>query len=104
MSPTSEKRQFVRGDRYRVVREGCYLRGMRPIGPGVESLWRRELGAGDVITCAGVAMTAGDGVPVVQWLDEDGTRLANDCEFQPDDGRTWGSMPVEGFLLPDRRC
>lgn len=87
------------GDKYQVVREGCYLRGMRPIGPGVETLWRRDLHLGDVITCAGVAMTAGDGVPIVKWLDEDGTVLANDCEFQPDDGRAWGSMPTAGYLV-----
>jgi len=99
MAPTSEKRQFAHGDRYRVVREGCYPRGLRPTGPGIESLWQRDLRVVDIITCAGVAMTAGDGVPIVQWLDEDGTRLANDCEFQPDDGRTWGSFPAEGCLV-----
>jgi len=44
-------------------------------------------------------MTAGDGVPIVKWLDEDGTVLANDCEFQPDDGRAWGSMPTAGYLV-----
>jgi len=77
---------------------------MRPIGPGIESLWRRDLRVGDIITCAGVAMTAGDGVPIVQWLDEDGTRLANDCEFQPDDGRIWGSLPAEGFLVRTASC
>ena len=58
----------------------------------------------EMITCAGVAMTAGDGVPIVQWLDENGTRLANDCEFQPDDGRTWGSLPAEGFLVSIGPC
>lgn len=103
MEQTSATR-FVRGDRYQVVREGCYLRGLRPIGPGVETLWRRELRVGDVSTCAGVVMTAGDGVPIVQWLDEDGTRLANDCEFQPDDGRMWGSLPTEGFLVRIGSC
>ena len=94
-----EQWQFARCDRYTGVREGCHLRGMRPSGPGVETLWRKNLGARDIITRAGVPMTSSDSVPIVQWLDEDGTLLANDCEFQPDDGRAWGSRPAEGFLV-----
>ena len=72
---------------------------MRPSGPGIESLWRRDLRVGGIITCAGVAMTAGDVAPIVQWLHEDRTRLANDREFQPDDGRVWGTLPAQGFLV-----
>ena len=96
---TESAKTFERGARYRVIREGCYLRGMKPIGPGVETLWRRDLRVGDIITCAGSAFTAGDGVPIIRWCNADGKPLANDCEFQPDNGRKWGSLPAEGFLV-----
>ena len=98
MTNTSNQR-FVRGERYTVVKDGGYLRGFRPTVSGVATLWRRDLQTGDIITCAGCAFTAGDGVPIIHWLDADGAPLANDCEFQPDDGRVWGSLPAEGFLV-----
>ena len=98
MTSTTSQR-FVRGERYRVVKEGGYLRGFRPIGPGMETLWRKDLRIGDVITCASSAFTAGDGVPIIRWRDADGKPLANDCEFQPDNGRMWGSFSAEGFLV-----
>ena len=98
MTNTSSQR-FVRGERYRVVKEGGYLRGSRPTGPGVETIWRRDLRIGDVISCAGCAFTSGDGVPIIHWLDADGVPLVNDCEFQPDDGRMWGTLAAEGFLV-----
>lgn len=103
MTNTSPQR-FVRGERYRVVKKGGDLRGFRPTGPGMETLWRKDLRVGDVITCAGGAFTSGDGVPIVRWLDADGKLLANDCEFQPDDGRRWGSLPAEGFLVRIGPC
>jgi hypothetical protein len=103
MTNTSNQR-FVRGERYTVVKDGGYLRGFRPTSPGVETLWRQNLWVGDVITCAGSAFTAGDGVPVVHWLDAEGEHLANDCEFLPDDGRMWGSLPAEGFLVRAASC
>ncbi len=64
--------RFVRGERYRAVKEGVYLRGFRPIGPGMETLWCRDLRIGDVIGCAGCALTSGDGAPMMHGLDEDG--------------------------------
>jgi hypothetical protein len=64
MTNASHQR-LIRGARYRVVRDSCYLRGLRPTGPGVETLWRRDLPAGDIVTCAGCAFTAGDGVPII---------------------------------------
>ena len=101
---TESAQTFERGARYRVIRDGYYLRGMKPVGPGVETLWRRDLRVGDIITCAGGAFTAGDGVPIIRWQDADGTPLANDCEFQPDDGRMWGSLPADGFLVRVDSC
>ena len=98
MTSTSSTRS-VRGDRYRIVKEGGYLRGFRPIAPGVETLRRNDLRGGDVITCAGCAFTADDGVPIVHWLNADGAPMANDCEFQPDDGRKWGGLPAVGCLV-----
>jgi hypothetical protein len=89
---------FVRGERYTVVKDGGYVRGFRPTGPSVETLWRKDLRFGDVLTCAGCAFTAGDGVPIVHWLDAEGESLANDCEFQPYDGRKWGGLPAVGWL------
>jgi len=98
------KQRYVRGERYTVVRDGGYLRGLWPAGPGMEALWRKDLRIGDVITCAGSAFTAGDGVPIIRWRDADGKPLANDCEFQPDNGRMWGSLPAEGFLVRIGPC
>ena len=65
----------------------------------VETLWRRDLQVEDIVTCAGSAFTAGDGVPIIHWLDADWAPLANDCEFQSDSGQMWGSLPAEGFLF-----
>ena len=56
------------------------------------------------ISRAGCAFTSGDGVPIIHWLDADGVTLANDCEFQPDDGRMWGSLPAVGFLVRIGSC
>jgi hypothetical protein len=72
--------------------------------PGVETLWRKDLRVGDVITYAGCAFTAGDGVQIIHWLDADGTPLADDCELQPDDGRMWGSLPADAFLVRIGSC
>ena len=66
------KQRYVRGERYTVVRDGGYLRGLWPAGPGMEALWRKDLRIGDVITCASSAFTAGDGVPIIRWRDADG--------------------------------
>ena len=71
MTNTSNQR-FVRGERCTVVKDGGYLPGFRPTGTGVGSLWRPNLRVEDVITCAGNAFTAGDGFPVVHWLDAEG--------------------------------
>ena len=81
------------------MKEGGYLRSFRPTAAGMETLWRKDLRLGDVITCAGSAFTAGDGVPIIRWINADGKPLANDCEFQSDDGWIWGSLPAEGFLV-----
>jgi hypothetical protein len=92
-------RDYKKGQRYRVIREGARLRGMQPVGPHTQQGWRRELEVGDVITCLGTSMTFGDGVPAVKWGDEDGAWLANDCIFSPASGGLWGGQPpADGYL------
>ena len=65
MTNTSSQR-FVRGERYKVVRESDYPRGFRPIGPSMETLWRKDHRIGDVSTCAATVCTAGTGVPNIR--------------------------------------
>lgn len=88
----------LKGRRFLVVRPGAKLTGMQPIAPNVQQGWEKKLGVGDVLTCAGVSMTFGDGVPVVKWLDAEGNHLANDCTFSPSTGGMWNMAPADGYL------
>jgi hypothetical protein len=93
----SEK--YEKGRRYRVVKAGAKLSGMKPVAPYCEQGWGKELEIGEVITCAGTAMTFGDGVPAMKWHDADGRWLANDCLFSPVKGGMWGGqVPEDGYL------
>lgn len=95
------RRDYIKGEKYRVVRAGAYLRGMTTVGRGVFNGWRRDLQVGDVITCLGESWTMGDGVPAIKWGDETGEWLANDCTFQPCGGGLWGGqVPLPGYLEP----
>jgi len=91
--------EYVKGMKYRVVKSGARLSGMKPIRGG-ERGWATTLSPGTVLTCDGTSMTFGDGVPVVKWLDADGRWIANDCEFQPTQGGMWNSRPADGYLEP----
>jgi hypothetical protein len=78
--------KYPAGSRWRGVREGASLWGMRPVAPYVQQGWRQELHVGDVITSTGISMTGGDGVPHLKWAGADGEWLANDCVFEPGAG------------------
>lgn len=96
--------KYEKGKRYRVVKPGAKLRGMKPIAPYCSQGWGKTLEVGEVITCAGSNMTFGDGVPALKWLDADGKWLANDCLFSPVQGGMWGGqVPEDGYLeeLPE---
>jgi hypothetical protein len=89
---------FKKGQRYRVTKSGAALSGMKPIAPYAQQGWAQRLGIGDVITCAGVSMTFGDGVPVVKWRGANNEWLANDCEFKPSAGGMWNQVPDASYL------
>lgn len=90
---------YEKGKKYRVVKAGGKLWGMKPTAPYVQQGWGMNLSVGDIITCGGTSMTFGDGVPAMKWLDADGKWLANDCTFSPVKGGMWGGqLPEDGFL------
>lgn len=91
--------KYESGKKYRVIKEGARLSGMKPTAPYCQTGWRQDLHVGDVLTCAGRSMTSGDGVPALKWKDADGEWLANDCLFHPVQGGMWsGQVPVDGYL------
>lgn len=91
---------YEKGKRYRVVKEGCRLWGMKPTAPYCQQGWSKKLSVGEIITCAGYSMTCGDGILALKWNDENGQWIANDCLFQPIKGHEiWSTQePEEGFL------
>lgn len=98
---------YERGKKYRVVKEGGRLWGMKPTAPYCQTSWSKNLEVGEVLTCAGTSMTTRpffaaacrSGVPAMKWLDENGNHLANDCLFMPVKGGMWGGqLPEDGFL------
>jgi len=95
-----KQRDFKPGQKWRVIREGARLSGMKPCGYGAQCGWGMSVPVGTVLTVQGTLMTFGDGVPVVKWLDGNGNWIANDCEFHPSDGGMWSSAPRDGYLAP----
>lgn len=90
---------YEKGKRYRVVKAGAKLYGMKPTSPHCQRGWAKDLSVGEILTCAGSSMTCGDGVPALKWQDENGKWLANDCIFNPIKGGMWGGqVPEDGFL------
>ena len=63
-----------------------------------------KTGSGRLLTSTGLRHAVGDGVPIVHGFDADGAPLFNYCEFQPDNGRMWGSLPADGFLVRVDSC
>lgn len=93
-----QQRDFQKGERWEVIAEGARLTGWRPVAPWTLEGLSIPLKVGDVLTCDGVSMTRGDGVPIVKWRDENGEHLAQDCEFSPSVGNMWVTAPADGFL------
>lgn len=92
--------QYEKDKKYRVIKDGAQLYGMKPTAPYCQTGWRKKLEVGEVITCAGCSMTFGDGIAALKWNDENGEWLANDCMFKPVKGNElWGMQePADGFL------
>jgi hypothetical protein len=88
---------FEHGRKFRVIKEGAGLTGMKPITGGYQG-WGMKIAVGTVLTCAGRAWTFGDGVPVIKWLDENGKFIAADCEFVPSTGGMWSRCPDVAYL------
>ena len=96
-APPAPAMKFTKSKRYRVIKAGGRLVGLKPIQGGQQG-WARPAAVGEILTCAGEAMTFGDGVPVIKWLDADGGYIANDCEFRPAIGGLWTSRPDPSYL------
>lgn len=94
------QRDFKAGQKWRVAIDGAFLSGMKPTGPYAQQGWAMRAPNGTVLTCTGVQMTFGDGVPTVKWADADGEWLANDCTFSPSTGGMWFQAPIDGALQP----
>lgn len=93
------QRDFKKGQKWRVCAHGVHLWGMKPI-PGGQQGRQAPAPLSTVLTCAGVCMTFGDGVPVVKWTDANGQWIANDCIMSPAEGGMWSSAPADGTLQP----
>jgi hypothetical protein len=91
--------KYERGRKYRVIKAGAKLSGTKPVAPYCSQGFGKRLEVGEVITCAGSAMTFGDGVPALKWNDENDKWIANDCLFSPVKGGMWGGqIPEDGYL------
>lgn len=91
--------QFVRGKKFRVIKAGGYISGMKPVAPYVQQGYREQLEVGTVLMCAGESMTFGDGVPAIKWLREDGKPICNDAIFSHVVGGMWaGQVPEPGWM------
>ena len=90
---------YKSGTRWRVIKPGAKLSGIQPIGAYAHQGWGKALEVGEIITCDGMRMTRGDGVPALKWTDQDGNYLAGDCTFRPVQGGMWGGqVPQDGYL------
>jgi hypothetical protein len=95
-------KDFVRGRRFVVIKDGARISGMKPSGPYVQSGFSLPLHRGDILTCAGESMTMGDGVYAVKWLDAAGKYICNDAIFSPYVGGMWGGLrPDPAYLVPE---
>lgn len=92
--------EYKAGQRYRVIKPGASISGMKPIAPNVQQGFVRKLQVGDVLTCRGTSMTFGDGVPIVKWADEKNEWICNDADFSPSTGGMWNRRPDDSYLEP----
>lgn len=88
-------KDYITGSRWRVVKPGASIVGMKPDGPGCFRGFRLDLAVGTVLTCLGVSMTFGDGVPALKWGDADGHWICNDALFEPHVGGMWEGLPPD---------
>ena len=90
---------FIKGAKFRVIKKGAYISGMKPIAPYASQGHHEHLDVGRILTCAGSSMTHGDGVSAVKWLDADGNWICNDALFSHVIGGMWGGqIPEPGWL------
>lgn len=93
------RRQFTRDKKFRVVREGCRISGMKTIAPWTRQGFRLDLKPGDILTCDGESQSRGDGASVVKWRDHKGDWICEDALFYPYAGGMWGGhLPEPGCL------
>ena len=89
------KHRYPEGAKFRVVKPGAYLSGMRPIAPSAFQGARIDLAVGDVIEVSRVAPGWGSdpGPPIVQWKAD-----MNFPEFRPQVGSFWFPEPDDTYL------
>lgn len=95
-NPTACRHFYRKGRAFRVIESGAYIAGFTSAG----SCFRHDLSPGDLLVCAGISQSMGDGVAIVKWRDAEGNNLCNDAEFQPALGDLWASVPDIAFLEP----
>lgn len=92
------EKDLADGRRFRVIKAGGQLHGLKPTAPYCQTGWAKPVEVGTVLTCAGRLWTQGDGVPVIKWKDANGCWIANDCEFEPSRGSMWHRVPDLSFF------
>ncbi len=93
------RQQFVRGAKFRVIKAGANISGMKPHGPNCQVGYREILEVGRIIVCSGDSMTYGDGVPAIKWENENRQAICNDAIFSHCLGGMWsGHYPEPGWL------
>jgi len=94
-------REYLLGRRFRVIRSGAYVWGLRSVAPWTRECVRIDLQMGTIITCLGRANTRGDGVPAVMWGDEAGVAYCEDPVFSPSiTGSIWDERPDPSYIEP----
>jgi hypothetical protein len=91
---------YQAGVKFQIMQEGACIVGTVPIAAWTTRGFRRLLKVGEIITCAGTSMTAGDGCPIVKWRDSNGEYICDDAEFTPRIGGMWDSKPDPRYLAP----
>jgi hypothetical protein len=89
------REQYAAGKRFRVVKEGASLVGMKPI-PGGHQGWSRDLVVGEVIESRGCGAGWGSDPGYGVHFKEDGIAFA---EFKPNGSGNWFTYyPDESYL------
>ena len=73
---------YRRGSKWRVVKPGARIVGMKSSGSFSFTGFALDLPVGTVLTCEGSSMTFGDGYPVLKWRDENNRPICMDAEIQ----------------------